>query len=387
MLLIDTTEKLQQFCNVLGTQNFITVDSEFIREKTYYPKLCLLQIGYDGDAAIVDPLAENLDLSPFFSILDNPNIVKVFHAGRQDIEIFYNLTGRIPQNVFDTQIAAMVCGFPENIGYGNLVHAITGVELDKSCRLTDWSIRPLDENQLGYALHDVTYLIDCYKFLKNKMQQDNRLDWIKEETAALCDKNCYHIAPENAWQRIRHNVHTQHFLSALKYLAQWREERAQKHNTPRSGILKDDVLLNLASSFPKTQEDLKQVRNLKPEIIKGKLGQEILEALQMARQNPVSPDICRKDRKSDVLLPNHEQSLFEMLRMLLKIKSQEHGVSARLIASDNDLRFIILNQPHSTHALSGWRYEVFGQDAQLLCRGKLAISYNPTKKCIDVNKI
>ena len=185
MNLIDTTEKLAQFCEILNTQPFITVDSEFIRERTYYPKLCLLQLGYDGGSAIVDPLAKGLDLSPFFAVLDNPNIVKVFHAGRQDIEIFYNLTGKIPANVFDTQIAAMVCGFAENIGYGNLVQAITGVELDKSCRLTDWSIRPLDENQLVYALHDVTYLVDCYKYLHQKMAAENRLHWIDEETAAL----------------------------------------------------------------------------------------------------------------------------------------------------------------------------------------------------------
>ena len=387
MNLIDTTEKLSQFCDVLSKQNFITVDSEFIREHTYYPKLCLLQIGYDGDAAIVDPLAKDMDLSPFFEILDNQNIVKVFHAGRQDIEIFYNLTGKIPNNVFDTQIAAMVCGFADNIGYGNLVQSITGVELDKSCRLTDWSIRPLDENQLVYALHDVTYLVDCYKFLHDKMEKNGRLDWIKEETACLCNKNCYCIKSDEAWMRVKHNIHSQHFLSALKYLAEWREERAKKYNTPRSGILKDDVLLNIASSFPKTIEDLKQVRNLKSEIIKGKLGAEIMETLQFARQHPISAELCRQDRKKDVSVPNHEQSLFEMLRMLLKIKSQEHGVSARLIATDADLRFIILNQPQNTPAMQGWRFEVFGADAQKLCRGKLAISYNPAKKCIDVKEV
>ncbi len=387
MNLIDTTEKLSQFCDVLSKQNFITVDSEFIREHTYYPKLCLLQIGYDGDAAIVDPLAKDMDLSPFFAILDNQNIVKVFHAGRQDIEIFYNLTGKIPNNVFDTQIAAMVCGFADNIGYGNLVQSITGVELDKSCRLTDWSIRPLDENQLVYALHDVTYLVDCYKFLHDKMEKNGRLDWIKEETACLCNKNCYCIKSDEAWMRVKHNIHSQHFLSALKYLAEWREERAKKYNTPRSGILKDDVLLNIASSFPKTIEDLKQVRNLKSEIIKGKLGAEIMETLQFARQHPISAELCRQDRKKDVSVPNHEHSLFEMLRMLLKIKSQEHGVSARLIATDADLRFIILNQPQNTPAMQGWRFEVFGADAQKLCRGKLAISYNPAKKCIDVKEV
>lgn len=387
MILIDTTEKLQEFCTVLNKQPFITVDSEFIREKTYYPKLCLLQLGYDGGAAIVDPLAEGLNLTPFFSILDNPEIIKVFHSGRQDIEIFYNLTGKVPQNVFDTQIAAMVCGFPDNIGYGNLVRAVTGVDLDKSCRLTDWSIRPLDTDQLHYALHDVTYLVDCYKFLYDKMQKENRLHWTDEETAALCAESCYKIEPEKAWLRIKHNVHSQRFLSALKYLASWREERAQKYDTPRSGILKDDVLLNIASSFPKTLDELKQVRNLKPEIAKGKLGAEIMEVLQEARRNPLPTEVCRQDRKSEMSVPNHEQSLFEMLRLLLKIKSQENNVSVRLVASDTDLRAIILNQPQNTKVLSGWRYDIFGQAAEHLCKGQLAISYNPKKKCIDVTQI
>lgn len=383
MQLIDTTGKLEEFCQILAQQPFITVDSEFIREHSYYPKLCLLQLGYDGGAAVVDPLAD-ISLEPFFAILQNPEIVKVFHSGRQDLEIFYNLTGKLPQNVFDTQIAAMVCGFAENIGYGNLVLAITGTELDKSCRLTDWSLRPLDEEQLVYALHDVTYLVDCYKYLRKKMEDEGRLDWIKEETEALCREECYRVNPDEAWKRIRHNVHNPRFLAAMKYLAAWRERRAQKHDTPRSGILKDDVLLNLASSFPKKPEDLKQVRNLKPEVIKGKLGAEILEVLNEAAQHPFSGEECRQDRKSELHIPNHEQSLMEILRLLLKIKSQEAGVIARLIADDEDLRFIILNQPQNTPALSGWRYEIFGKDALQLCRGKLSITYNPQKKCIEV---
>ncbi len=384
VIFIDTTEKLENFCAILAEQPFITVDSEFIREHTYYPQLCLLQIGYDGDAAVVDPMAENIDLSAFFKILQNPDIVKVFHAGRQDIEIFYNMSKRIPQNIFDTQIGAMVCGFVDNIGYGNLVQAITGVELDKSCRLTDWSIRPLDESQLVYALHDVTYLVDCYKFLRKKMEDEGRLDWIKEEIEALCDENCYNINPQTAWMRIKHNVHSQKFLSAMKYLAEWRENRAQKHNTPRSSIVRDDVILNLASSCPRNIEELKQVRNLKPDIIKGKLGTEILEAISMSKKNPLPSDVCRSDRKSEASVSRTETSLFEMLRLLLKIKSQENGVSAKLIANDTDLRNIALNQYDKTLAMHGWRYDVFGQFAEKLCNGELAISYDPNNKCINV---
>ena len=382
MLLIDTTEKLHEFCNILQKQQFITVDSEFIREHSYYPKLCLLQVAYDGGAAIIDPLSST-DLTEFFEILQNPSIVKVFHSGKQDIEIFYNLTGHTPKNVFDTQIAAMVCGFAENIGYGNLVQEITHVELDKSRRLTDWSLRPLDQAQLEYALCDVTYLVDCYKYLKSYMQKHKRTTWADEELSQLCDEANYDIKPEDAWLKVKHNAHSQNYLSALKYLAEWRECRAQKFNTPRSGILKDEVLLNIASTCPKTIDELKSVRNLKSEIVNGRLGAEIIDALDRARQNPLSADICRADRKQNQSIPANEQSLMEILKLLLKIKSQEAGVIAKLIAHDDDLRCIIINQPENTHTMQGWRYEVFGQFAEQLCKGKLTISYNPKRKKIE----
>jgi ribonuclease D len=383
MNLIDTTEKLTDFCNILQKQPFITVDSEFIREHSYYPQLCLLQVGYDGGAAIIDPLS-SVDLTAFFAILQNPQIVKVFHAGRQDIEIFYNLTGKIPQNVFDTQIAAMVCGYTENIGYGNLVYEITKTELDKSCRLTDWSIRPLDEKQLQYALCDVTYLVNCYKYLFDYMQKNNRLDWINEEISNLCDEKCYNVNPDEAWGRIKHNVHTQRFLSALKYLAKWREERAQKYNTPRSAILKDDVLLNIASTYPKKIGDLKQVRNLRADVCSGKLGEEIIAVLQYAAQNPISAEECKNDRKKAQNIPNNEQSLAEMLKLLLKICSQNNGVVAHLIATDSDLRYIIAGQPQNTLTMQGWRYEIFGKYAERLCRGELSITYNPKRKNVEL---
>ena len=383
MELINTTEQLTEFCKTLQKQSFITVDSEFIREHSYYPKLCLLQVACEGAAAIIDPLTK-VDLSPFFDILQDNNIVKVFHAGRQDIEIFYNLSGKIPQNVFDTQIAAMVCGFSENIGYGNLVSELLHIDIDKSRRLTDWSIRPLDKLQLEYAAGDVTHLVNCYKKLKEYMKENNREHWIDEEIACLCDENCYCVNCDEMWHKIKHNVHSQQFLSALKYLASWREKRAQKYNTPRSSILKDDVLLNIASSFPKTIDELKQVRNLKSDIINGRLGAEIIEALQEASKNPLPSEICRLDRKQEHHIPHNEQSLAEMLKLLLKIKSQETGVIAKLIATDEDIRYIILNQPKHTHTLQGWRYELFGKDALDLCKGKICITYNPKKKCIEI---
>lgn len=383
MQLIDNDEKLKNFCKILQEQPFITVDSEFIREHSYYPKLCLLQVAYDGDCAIIDPLT-NLDLTCFFEVLQNPNVVKVFHSGRQDIEIFYNLSGAIPQNVFDTQIAAMVCGMAENIGYGNMVHDILHIELDKSQRLTDWSLRPLDQAQLQYAICDVTYLVDCYKYMRDYLNEHQRGEWIREEIEALCDIRCYDVNPDECWHKIRHNAHSQKFLSALKYLAAWRERRAQKYNTPRSSILKDEVLLNLASTAPCSIDELRQVRSLKSEVAKGRLGEEIIDVLQEASKNPLSAEECRQDRKQDKHVPNHEQSLVEILKLLLKIKSQEAGVIPKLIAGEDDLRYIVLNQPENTKSLHGWRYDVFGKYAEQLCLGKLCISYNPKKKTIEL---
>lgn len=379
MNLIDSTEKLEDFCRILETKPFITVDSEFIREHSYYPRLCLLQIGCEGNSAVVDPLA-HVDLTPFFEILQNNNIVKVFHAGRQDVEIFYNLTGKLPQNIFDTQIAAMVCGFGENVSYGTLVKEITATELDKSCRLTDWSLRPLDEEQLEYALHDVTYLVDCYKYLCEKMRADNRLEWIKEELAELYDEKCYHIEPSEAWHKIRHNIYSPQFLSALKYLAKWRELRAQKFNTPRQSIIKDDVLLNLASSRPSNQSELKQVRNLKPDIINGKLGGEILEALAEAEKNPLSSAECKLDRDNDIKIQNKEQSLLEMLKFLLKIQSTDNEVVSRLVASEEDLRYFVRGEYEKSAIMRGWRYELFGKYAEKLKNGELSFSYDNVNK-------
>lgn len=383
MELINTNEKFANFCKILENQKFITVDSEFLREHYYYPMLCLLQVGYDGGAAVIDPIA-NLDMTPFFAILDNADIVKVFHAGKQDVEIFYNLTGKLPNNIFDTQIAAMVCGFGENVSYGTLVKSITGVELDKSCRLTDWSIRPLDEEQVNYAANDVTYLVDCYKYIINYLEENKRTDWIKEEMLNAYDEKYYHIEAENSWQRIHNSIRSPKFLTALKYLAMWREKRAQKFNTPRQSIIRDDVLVNLASVRPLNVDDLKQVRNLKNDVIKGKLGAEIIEALQEAEKNPMSAEECKISKTKDINIPNQEHNLMEVLYMLLHIQSQEHNVVAKLVASENDLRYFVRGEDNKTGILHGWRYEIFGQYALKLRSGELSISYNPQKKRIII---
>lgn len=383
MNLIETTEKLEDFCRILETKDFITVDSEFIREHSYYPRLCLLQIGCEGYSAIVDPLA-HVDLTPFFNILQNKNITKVFHAGRQDVEIFYNLTGKMPENIFDTQIAAMVCGFGDNVSYSTMVKKITSIELDKSCRLTDWSLRPLDEDQLTYAMHDVTYLVNCYKFLRDKIAENNRSEWIKDELAASYNEEYYHIKPDEAWHRIKHNIYNAAFLSALKHLAKWRELRAQKFNTPRQSIIKDDVLLNLASSRPSNQNELKQVRNLKTEIINGKMGGEILEALTEAKKHPMTLEECHVDRNNQVKISQKELTLLEMLKFLLKLQSYDNEIVSRLVASEDDLRHFIREQYEQTSFMQGWRYELFGQYALKLKKGELAFAYDNINKRVKI---
>ena len=294
------------------------------------------------------------------------------------------MTGKLPQNIFDTQIAAEVCGFGENVSYGNLVKEITSVELDKSCRLTDWSLRPLDEKQLEYALHDVTYLVDCYKFLLQHMQEHNRSEWIKEEMEEAYSLKNYVMDPEEAWHKVRHNIHSKHFLSALKYLALWREKRAQKFNIPRQSVLKDEILINLASSRPMNLKDLKTVRNLKSDIANGKIGEEILNVIEYAAHNPLNDEECALDKQSDIAVSGRHQSLLEMLRFLLKLQCMDNDVVCHIVASEEELRRFVRGESDKVLFMHGWRYEIFGQFAEKLKNGELSISYNPTDRKIEV---
>ena len=262
MRLIDTNQALTDFCQELTNEPFIAVDLEFLREKTYYAKLCLIQVASPNHAAIIDPLAE-IDLSAFFALMKNPNITKVFHSGRQDIEIIYNQSGFIPEPLFDTQIAAQVCGFGEAVSYENLVKSVLGIQLDKSSRLSDWSLRPLDTKQLEYALSDVTHLVNIYTFLQNKLAETGRLHWLDEEIAILKSPDTYIVRPEDAWQKIRHRSHNSKVLTILRELAAWRERRAQNKNTPRQSIIKDDCLINIAAACPTSKEELEKIRNIR----------------------------------------------------------------------------------------------------------------------------
>lgn len=385
MKFIDNNIELKSLCDELNQQSFITVDLEFVREKTYYSKLCLIQVGWLDNAAIIDPLASDLNLEPFFAVMQNPSVLKVFHSGRQDIEIIYNLTGQIPTPVFDTQIAAMVAGFGSSISYDNLVRAITKVELDKSSRLTDWSKRPLSAKQLEYALRDVTFLIPCYQYLEKYLQENGRTHWIDEEMAALCDVNIYKSDPDSVWQKIRHTAHSGQFLSVLKELAAWRERRAEEHNIPRQTIIKDEMLVNIAALAPKTNEDMAKVRNIRSDVAKGKLGTEIIEAVRKALSHPFSNELKKIDREKEIHIPRSACALIEVLKLLLRIKSEQCGVVARLIASEKDIRDIACGNNDKTNpALQGWRYEIFGKDALSFRKGQSAIQYDTTAKDIVI---
>lgn len=381
MKIISKTQELAKFSYELNQQKFITIDLEFLREKTYYAQLCLIQVATIDNAAIIDPLAANLDMKSFFEVLQNPDVVKVFHSGRQDIEILYNMSGFIPAPLFDTQIAAMVCGFGESVSYETLVNKITNIALDKTCRLSNWCKRPLNENQLEYALSDVTHLVHIYQYLKNDLEKNHRLQWLDEEIEILKNPETYIVHSQDAWQKIKHRSHNSHFLTVLRELAAWREDRAKKKDIPRQSVIKDDCLLNLAAICPKNYEELEEIRNIRKDILSGKLATEILEVIATAKNIPNSEYVkLEKERNLSI----SASSLYELLKLLLKIKSQEKGVVAKLIANDDDLKnFSIFNDHHSP-ILKGWRREIFGVDALALREGRLNMGYDPEKKEIDI---
>lgn len=384
MKVIDSTAALTEFCRSLQNREFITIDLEFLREKTYYAKLCLIQVGAADDAAVIDPLAEGLDLSPFVELLKNPGITKVFHSGRQDIEILYMLTGFIPKPLFDTQIAAMVCGYGDSVSYETLVKKICDVELDKSSRLSNWSIRPLDKSQLCYALSDVTHLVNVYQALREQLKQNGRIHWLDEEAEILKNPETYTVNPQDAWQKIKHRSHNPKMLTVLKELAAWRESRAQRKDTPRQNVIKDDLLLNIAALCPTSIEELEQIRNMRKEVATGKLGNEIIEVLNAARQIPASQYVkLPKERP----LPQGAAGLHELLKLLLKLSSQESGVVAKLIASDDDLKRFATFKDRNNPILKGWRKELFGNRAIELRNGKLSIRYDNIKHCVSITPV
>lgn len=373
MRTITTTQELASFCDKAKAGPYVTVDTEFLRERTYYSKLCLVQLalpGEEGEAVLVDPLASGLSLDPLYDLFRHKDTVKVFHAARQDLEIFF-VEGKVfPEPLFDTQIAAMVCGFGDQVGYETLVRKIAKQSLDKTSRFTDWSRRPLSEAQKTYAIADVTHLRVIYEFLAKELKRTGRQQWVEEEEAVLLDPETYTNRPEEAWMRVKTRTNSGRFLSIVRELARFREEYAQTRNVPRSRVFKDDALLELASTKPSTVEELGRSRLLLREGRKADIAEGILAAVQAGMA--VKPeDYPKPDTSREQLQVN--TALADLLRVLLKAKSEHAGVAPKLIASSGDLDALAAGEK-SVPALKGWRGEVFGNDAMRLCRGEIALS-------------
>jgi ribonuclease D len=373
MQIVTSTDALTSACQRLATSEYITVDTEFMREQTFWPQLCLIQLAMPDEALIVDPMAKGLDLGPFWELMANESVTKVFHAARQDIEIVYAQTGLVPHPVFDTQIAAMVCGFGESISYVNLVKKVAGADLDKSSRFTDWSRRPLSDKQLSYALADVTHLRDVYLHLKAEIESADRSDWLNEEMQVLTDPNTYAQHPEEAWRRLKLRVKNRKSLAVLMELAAWRERMAQGQNVPRSRILRDESLYDIANQAPTTPEQMSQLRTLSEGFSRSQRAKEIVEAVKrgLDRDPRTVPAIARGQQ-----LSAESTALIDLLRVLLKASAARHRVAPRLIASADDLEKIALEAEPNVAALKGWRRRLFGEDALRLKRGEIALTLN-----------
>ena len=374
MKTITKSSELKYFCDRAANEKYITIDTEFHREKTYFSKLCLLQLAIpgneNGNAIIVDTLVSDLDLSPLYEIFQNNKIVKVFHAARQDLEIFYLDSGIFPYPLFDTQIAAMVCGFGDQVAYETLVRQLTKKTLDKSSRFTNWSSRPLTDAQKKYALSDVTHLRDIYEALSKQLIQNGRTTWVNEELKNLISPETYDIDPKNSWQRIKTKSNSRRFLGLVASLAEFREKFAQSRDIPRNRVIKDDALLELASNQPKNLDELSKSRLIQREARKGEIALGLLRAIEKGLELP-EENLPNKKNKLDKGLVN--SALADLLRVLLKSCSESTGVASKLIASASDLDSLAAGE-RSINALHGWRFEVFGKSALELCDGKIGLS-------------
>ncbi|WP_299671517.1 ribonuclease D [uncultured Roseobacter sp.] len=374
MKTLTTTAELAAFCTEAATHDYVTVDTEFLRERTYYSKLCLIQLAMPGDddstAVLVDPLVDGISLEPLYDLFRDTSVVKVFHAARQDLEIFYVDAKVFPEPLFDTQVAAMVCGFGEQVGYETLVRRIAKKSLDKTSRFTDWSRRPLTAAQKSYALADVTHLREIYEFLARKLEETGRSRWVREELTVLTRPDTYVVRPEEAWRRVKTRTNSPKFLAIVRELAAFRETFAQERNIPRNRVFKDDALVELASNKPKTAEELGRSRLLLREARRGDISEGILSAVARGVNCP-QEEMPKPDRSRDKLQVN--PALADLLRVLLKAKTESAGVAAKLIAPASDLDAIAAGL-RDVSALQGWRKEVFGADALRLCDGKIALA-------------
>ncbi|CAN7307297.1 ribonuclease D [Agrobacterium genomosp. 3] len=371
--MIETTAALAEACTELAKSEFITIDTEFLRETTFWPELCLVQMASPTLEVLVDPLAKGLDLTPLFELMANPAVVKVFHAARQDIEIIYHLGGLIPHPIFDTQVAAMVCGFGDSISYDQLVQKIKNVQIDKSSRFTDWSRRPLTEKQLDYALADVTHLRDVYLSLKAQLEREGRSLWLTEEMDILESRDTYDMHPDDAWLRLKSRLRKPTELAILKFVAAWREREARSRNVPRSRVLKDDAIFEIAQQQPKDAEALSRLRTIPKGWERSTSGTAIVETVNAALALP-KEEMPKAPRHSHA--PEGSGAAVELLKVLLKLTADKHGVAAKVIANSDDLDKIAAEGENATvGALSGWRRELFGDVALKLINGEVALRF------------
>ncbi|MFL6787830.1 MAG: ribonuclease D [Sphingomicrobium sp.] len=371
--LITNTKELSALVARMSAHDFIAVDTEFMRENTYWPDLCLLQIANDDEAAAIDPKADGIDLSPLLDLLvENHDVLKVFHAGGQDLEIIHNLTGKVPNPLFDTQIAAMALGYGEQVGYSNLVESMLGHVLDKGARFTDWSRRPLDKRQIDYAIADVTHLSEIFPKLVKKLIKTGRGAWLDEEMERLADPSSFAFEPEDAWKRLKLPSRNPAILGRLRALAGWRETEARSKNLPRGRIIKDDTLNELASHPPKNQDDLAKVRGLSSGWRSNDIGARLMTALSSAK--PLEGEDLPKREPSRPGLTKDAALVSDLLKLLLKIRSKEAGVAAKLIARSDELEALAAGARNGLNILEGWRFDEFGRDALDLVEGRLAFA-------------
>jgi ribonuclease D len=373
MRIVETNEALSAFVAELGQAPYLALDTEFLRDQTYYPKLCLIQVAAPGIEGIIDPLAPNIDLAPFYDLIRRPEIVKVMHAARQDIEIFYLQGGVLPDPLFDTQIAAMVAGFGDAASYETLARKIAHVEIDKSARFTDWSHRPLSKRQLEYAMADVTHLRVIYEWLKARLEKTGRSAWVAEEVAALQDPALYKLDPEQAWKRLKPRTTNKRFLAVLAALAAWREREAQTRDIPRGRVLKDEALTEIAAHPPETPEALDRIRAVPKGFANSKMGKGLMDAILQGVSGP-PPEGAVADNRQQRRRREPSPAVVDLLKTLLRLRAEAAHVAPRLIANAEDIERLAAHEDDGLAALHGWRQEVFGKDAIALRKGELAIA-------------
>ena len=373
MRIVETNEALSAFVAELGQAPYLALDTEFLRDQTYYPKLCLIQVAAPGIEGIIDPLAPNIDLAPFYDLIRRPEIVKVMHAARQDIEIFYLQGGVLPDPLFDTQIAAMVAGFGDAASYETLARKIAHVEIDKSARFTDWSHRPLSKRQLEYAMADVTHLRVIYEWLKARLEKTGRSSWVAEEVAALQDPALYKLDPEQAWKRLKPRTTNKRFLAVLAALAAWREREAQTRDIPRGRVLKDEALTEIAAHPPETPEALDRIRAVPKGFANSKMGKGLMDAILQGVSGP-PPEGAVADNRQQRRRREPSPAVVDLLKTLLRLRAEAAHVAPRLIANAEDIERLAAHEDDGLAALHGWRQDVFGKDAIALRKGELAIA-------------